>query len=108
VNAKTLVAVAMMVMCGSSFAGEKWKEDHPRRAQVNSRLDNQNRRIKEGVQSGKLSRKQANQLHAEDHAIRQEERAMAAQHGGHITKSEQRELNHQENQVSRQIYEEKH
>jgi hypothetical protein len=93
--------------CGSALAVE-WKEDHPRRAQVNSRLENQNRRIDEGVKSGKLNRKQAKRLHAEDHAIRQEERAMAAQHGGHITKAEQRELNRQENQVSRQIHEEKH
>jgi len=33
---------------------------------------------------------------------------MAPQNGGHITKQEQRTLNSQENQVSRQIYDEKH
>jgi hypothetical protein len=33
---------------------------------------------------------------------------MASQHGGHITKQEQRTLNQQENKVSRQIYDEKH
>jgi len=33
---------------------------------------------------------------------------MAAQNGGHITKAEQRQLNREENQVSKQIYEEKH
>jgi hypothetical protein len=106
-NAKIVVALAVMAVCGSALAGE-WKEDHPRRAQVNSRLDNQNHRINEGVKSGQLTRKQAKRLHAEDHAIRQEERAMAAEHGGHITKSEQRQLNRQENRVSRQIHEEKH
>ena len=46
---------------------------------------------------------QAQKLHAEDHAIRKEERTMASTNGGHITKAEQRALNQQENQVSRQI-----
>ncbi|MBV8495253.1 MAG: hypothetical protein JO361_00580, partial [Gammaproteobacteria bacterium] len=46
---------------------------------------------------------QAQKLHAEDHAIRQEERTMASTNGGHITKAEQKSLNQQENQVSKQI-----
>jgi hypothetical protein len=33
----------------------------------------------------------------------QEERLMASQHGGCITRQEQRTLNHQENVVNRQI-----
>jgi hypothetical protein len=85
-----------------------WAQNHPRRAEVNQRLGNQNARIREGVQSGRLSAGQAAQLHAEDHAIRQEERAMAATNGGHITRTEKRALNQQENQVSSQIYDEKH
>lgn len=105
-NLKAMFLTAALVTSGSSFAG--WKDNHPRRAEVNSRLKNQDRRINQGVKSGKLSRSQAHQLHAEDHAIRQEERAMAAEHGGHITRGEQRQLNQQENQASRQIYNEKH
>jgi hypothetical protein len=35
--------------------------------------------------------------------IRQEERLMASQDGGHITKAEQKVLNQQENKVSQQI-----
>ena len=46
---------------------------------------------------------EAKQLHAEDHAIRTEERAMAGFDGGHFTRAEQRALNQQENAVSRQI-----
>ena len=96
-----------LTLSTASYAGD-WKQDHPRRAQVNARLNNQNRRIRDGVEDGKLTPGQAQQLHAEDHAIRQQERAMAAQNGGHITKGEQRQLNQEENQVSKQIYEEKH
>ena len=39
----------------------------------------------------------------EDRQIRKEERAMASQNGGHITRQEQKTLNQQENQVSREI-----
>ena len=50
-----------------------------------------------------MSKSQAAALHRDDHEIRQEEREMARQNGGHITKSEQRVLNQQENGVSQQI-----
>jgi len=55
------------------------------------------------VKEGKLTPAQAHKLHKEDRQIRHEERAMASQNGGHITKQEQRVLNRQENAVSRQI-----
>ena len=50
-----------------------------------------------------MSRHQARILHARAHGIRAEERFDAARHGGHITRGEQRTLNHQENAVSGQI-----
>ena len=90
-------------------AGETtWQKNHPRRAEVNQRLANQNKRINQGVKNGTLTKSEAAQLHKEDRQIRQEERDMASQNGGHITKQEQRTLNQQENKISRQIYDEKH
>ena len=47
-------------------------------------------------------------LHADDRAIRTEERADARVNGGHITKGEQRVINQQENANSRAIYDERH
>ncbi len=87
----------------AAFAETQWQENHPRRAQVNQRLNNQNNRIQNKVNSGQMSQAQAARIHREDHQIRSEERAMASQNGGHITKQEQRTLNRQENAVSRQI-----
>lgn len=87
----------------SAQASTTWQDNHPRRAQVNGRLANQNARIKNEVKEGELSKAQAANLHHQDHQIRQEERAMASQNGGHITKSEQRTLNQQENRVSGKI-----
>jgi len=81
----------------------KWDKEHPRRAQVNERLENQNARIKKEVKEGEITKSQAAALHKEDHQIRQEERDMASQNGGHITRQEQKTLNQQENAVSKQI-----
>ena len=50
-----------------------------------------------------MSKQQAARLHRQDHRIRQEERLMARNNGGHITKAEQRTLNQQENAQSRKI-----
>jgi len=86
----------------------RWQKNHPRRTEVNNRLANQNRRINQGVKSGALTKSQAAGLHKDDRQIRQEERDMASQNGGHITRQEQRTLNAQENKASGQIYSEKH
>lgn len=99
-----LLSVFVGAAAGSACAGEgQWAKNHPRRDQVNDRLENQNRRINQEVKEGEISKRQAAKLHREDRQIRQEERAMASQNGGHITQQEQRTLNQQENLVSRQI-----
>lgn len=98
------IAVFAAGLAGSAMAREtRWEQQHPRRAQVNERLENQNRRIRQEVREGEMSHAQAARLHREDRQIRQEERLMASQNGGHITRQEQRTLNQQENAVSRQI-----
>lgn len=102
------VAAALTFAVGSITAmaadqDANWEKSHPRRDQVNDRLANQHKRIRKEVKEGEIGKQQAAQLHKKDHQIRQEERAMAAQNGGHITKTEQKALNQQENSVSRQI-----
>lgn len=99
----TALAAALIALMASSAAAGKWTQNHPRRAEVNARLNNQNRRINNELKEGEITKQQANDLHHEDHQIRQEERDMASQNGGHITKDEQKVLNEQENKVSRQI-----
>ena len=81
----------------------QWDKNHPRRAEVNARLANQNKRINEKVADGQMSQAKAARLHQEDRQIRGEERAMASHDNGHLTKADQRSLNQQENAVSRQI-----
>ena len=87
----------------ATASGANWAKQHPRRAEVNARLTHQDKRIKTEVAEGEMSKAKAAKLHKEDRAIRQEERDMAAQNGGHITKAEQKVLNQQEDKVSKQI-----
>lgn len=101
-SAGVIVAV-LAGAAGTAAADTTWQKNHPRREQVNGRLANQNKRIHQDVKNGTLTRGQAAALHHEDHQVRQEERAMASQNGGHITKSEKRVLNQQENAISREI-----
>jgi CRISPR/Cas system-associated endoribonuclease Cas2 len=101
VIAVTTVLVAGVA--GSANAETQWQKNHPRREEVNARLKNQNKRINQGVNEGELTKAQASKLHREDNQIRQEERDMASQDGGHITKSEKKVLNQQENAVNKQI-----
>jgi hypothetical protein len=96
--------ITLLALSGAAKGQDgKWAKNHPRREQVNSRLNNQNHRIHQEVKEDEMSKTQAAKLHKEDHEIRQEERDMAAQNHGHITKQEQKTLNQQENQVSKQI-----
>lgn len=81
---------------------------HPRVDQVNNRVRNQHARIQQGVKSGKITQAQANQLYKQRHQIKTEERSMRAQDNGHLTKGDQKVINHQLNQRSKEIYNEKH
>ncbi len=100
----SLILVSLVCVAADAGAAEsRWDKHHPRRDQVNDRLHHQNARIHEEVKEGDLTHAQAANLHAQDHAIRTEERAMASQHHGHITKAEQKALNQQENGVSKKI-----
>jgi hypothetical protein len=98
-----VVAAALGLITPAMADETQWQKDHPRRTEVNKRLANQNRRIHNEVKSGQIDKAQAAQLHHDDHNIRREERAMASTNNGHITRTEQRALNQQENQVSGQI-----
>ena len=97
--------LAALLLSGTTAAsaGPRWDAHHPRRDQVNDRLENQNRRIHNQVKAGDLTHAQAASLRANDRGIRAEERQMARLDGGHITKADQRVLNAQENVNSRRI-----
>jgi hypothetical protein len=77
-----------------------FQKNHPGRSQVLGRDANLNRELNEdrGDLSGHYS-----QLKNEDNSIRRQEQIDAARNGGHITGQEDRQLNREENGLSRQI-----
>ena len=95
--------VALAGLATPAMADTSWQAHHPRRVEVNSRLNNQNARIHQQVKAGEMSRARAARLHAADHRIRNQERRMAARHGSHLTRREDARLNREENHVSRRI-----
>jgi hypothetical protein len=97
------VAASLGALTTGASAETQWERNHPRRDQVNGRLADQNHRINQEVRSGQITHAQAQALRANDHTIRGEERGMASQDGGHITRTDQTALNQQLNANSRAI-----
>ena len=98
-----ILGLSLTAMAVAPASALGWRASHPRRAEVNGRLNNQDRRIHNERASGEITAAQAQDLHQEDRGIRADERFDASQNGGHITKAEQHSLNRQENQISQQI-----
>ena len=104
-NRKNTIAIALMgiLLSAGAASATPWQHHHPRRAEVNARLRHQDLRIDREHREGEISKVQARDLHAEDRGVRAEERYDASKDGSHITRQEDRTLNHQENAVSGQI-----
>jgi hypothetical protein len=88
--------------------GGKFAKTHPRRNEVNKRVKNQRRRINKAEKSGKITEAQADQLKANDKAIKQQEHAEVKANGGYLTKDQQKQLNQEENANSKLIKDEAH
>ncbi|HEY2650148.1 MAG TPA: hypothetical protein VGI38_13200 [Puia sp.] len=95
--------IAFLGIANVSMAQEGFAKNHPRRAEVNQRLKNQDHRINHKMRKGDISKRQAYRMHRRDHQIHKEERRMAYRQGGHISRHEQYRLNRQENRMNRRI-----
>jgi hypothetical protein len=81
---------------------------HPRVNEVNGREGNQQKRIANGINNGSLSPKETANLEKREASVQRQESRDMAKHNGHLTKAEQRQLNHRENKISKSIYKDKH
>lgn len=81
---------------------------HPRVNEVNQRLENQQDRINKGVADGQINGQQAARDERHDANIARRESIDEANHGGHLTKAEDRRLNKSENRNSRRIHRQRH
>lgn len=95
------VVAAILVM---TFAAPVFAD--PKSPGADRREHRQKQRIKQGVKSGELTKKEARALAAEQKAIRAKEREMKSD--GVMTREERKELNRDLNEASRNIAEQKH
>jgi Skp family chaperone for outer membrane proteins len=101
--AAVVTSLALSVLAVPSFAanGPGVRAPH-----VNARQAHQQVRIAEGVRSGELTRREAHSVREGQRDVRQLEHAYKSD--GTLTAAERRDLNHELNQSSRQIRNQKH
>lgn len=81
---------------------KNFAKEHPRRAEVLNRANNEEKQNNEAAEDGKITKKQAQKLDREDQNIKRQEQRDARKNGGSITKGEQAQLNREENNVNKQ------
>jgi len=81
---------------------------HPRVNQVNQREQNQQNRIGNGVKSGQLTPGETRRLERGEQRLQHNEKKDMAKDNGHLTKQDQRQLNHEANHMSKRIAADKH
>jgi Skp family chaperone for outer membrane proteins len=99
VSIAVLAALACVMTAGQAGAGT-------RDPGVNARQQNQRARIQQGVRSGELTRRETRHVAEEQRDIRQLERGYKSD--GKLTGAERHDLQHEQNQASRDIYKQKH
>ena len=80
----------------------------PKPPTINQRLENQQDRIGQGITSGQLTAGEAAHLENNEAKINKEVRNDRAANGGKLTPQERKQVNRQQNRMSRQIYRDKH
>lgn len=98
---KSLILIATLSIAAASVAQAGTRD--PR---INARQHAQHDRIRQGVRSGELTRQETRQVADEQRDIRQLERAYKSD--GTLSRTERRDLAHEQNQASRDIYQQKH
>jgi hypothetical protein len=103
--AVSLAALALPAMGQTSNPGTQSAAQPPT---INQRKENQQDRIANGVQSGELTAGETHNLENKEAGLNQEERDMRKLDQGHLTAADRATLNQQQNQLSNQIYRDKH
>jgi hypothetical protein len=107
---KKLITFAMTALltaaplAQSAFATDN--DDH--QPTIQERKHNQQRRIRQGVRSGELTKGETRHVEKQEHALNREERQMRAKDGGKLTARDRAKLDRQQNKLSKEIYKDKH
>ena len=98
-----VIAAGAATTASTASAGTPWQNHHPRRVEVNHRLNHEDHRIATERHFGLISAHRAHYLRAADRHVRMQERVFARHHDGHISRGEQHRLNREENRLSHHI-----
>jgi hypothetical protein len=82
--------------------------DTTKPATINQRTENQQDRIARGIQSGQLTASETANLEKKESNLNREEKLMRSEDNGKLTSADRNALTQQQNQLSNQIYKDKH
>jgi len=99
----SILLASLVIISGQAYAERPHRPHDPG---VNARQERQEHRVKQGVRSGELTKGETQQLREERRNIRQEERTYKAD--GTLTRDERKDLHQDMNDLSKDIYTEKH
>ena len=95
----TIIAAGLALSAtGTAFA----------QGRVQQRQENQQDRIANGVKNGSLTPKETAHLENKEAKLNQEIRTDRKANGGNLTNNEKRQINRQQNRLSKDIYVQKH
>jgi hypothetical protein len=98
VAASAALALSFVLMLPSSAEAGRIKK----------RGENQQDRIAQGVKSGQLTARETGRLERKESKLNHEVKDMKDLNGGTLTKKDRAVVNHQQNEISRGIYSQKH
>jgi len=108
----TILPVAVLLLGTAAMAqgspGSSTSATPAQDPDIGQRKENQQDRIAQGVKSGQLTAGETANLETKEAAINGETRADRAANGGTLTAAEKQQINRQQKQLSKQIYNDKH
>jgi hypothetical protein len=93
----------------SNFASANHgKPANPAMSRVGERSENQQKRIGNGVEDGKMNAAQTAHVENQEHHINQQTRNDREANGGKLTPAEKKQVNKEQNKTSKEIHKDKH
>jgi biopolymer transport protein ExbB/TolQ len=106
---KTLLIAIFIAFTISGVAmAQEQTTQQKKRSEVTQRQINQQRRIKQGVKSGQLTKGETRRLERQQGRIQARKQKDKAENGGKLTPKNKAQLNRMQNRASRHIYRAKH
>jgi hypothetical protein len=108
-----IFAVAALTAAGPAFAQQSQPTQStsttaPKEGSVNDRRQDQQQRIANGVQSGQMTAGETKRIEGREANVNKEIHADRTANGGKLTTQERQQVNRQQNNLSRSIYNDKH